>query len=265
MAKRQQLGEILVQKGLVTSAEINAALRIQVGGNRRLGYLLIKMGLISDEQLLETLSAQLDVPIIKIGDELSDKVKRVIPKYLCRKYSVMPLSLVKNNVMKLAMVDPLDDAAIADIESYSGFVVQPLLARQKDISSAISRHIPFSGKDIFNPQVYSRVAKISSAAALVLLLTIGFFIFRYVHTEQYGTVSYAGDTKMFKNHDLMIGLEKDGRISLLGHGAYSEGYYSVTFDNTERLRTFIEKKKNDVSTKQYDWMLWVLSEKLSEE
>ena len=263
MAKRQQLGEILVQKGLVRPEDINKALRIQVGGNRRLGYILINMGLLSDLQLLETLSQQLDIPIIRIDDEFSEPAKGVVPKYLCRKYSVIPLALEKNNVLKLAMVDPLDDQAIADIENFTGLVVQPVLASQKEISIAVRRHIPFSLRDVLNPQIYSRVAKIASAVAIILLLITGGIAYRYVQTERYGTVSIVGASKVYKNHDLMIGVEKDGKISLLGHGAYSSGYYSVTFESAEALKTFIEKKKNNVSTKQYNWMLWVIDKKLA--
>jgi len=263
MTTQKRLGDILIEKGLATAEQINEAVRMQVGGNRRLGYILIKMGIITDEQLREVLSTQLDVPIIKIDDEFSPEVKRVLPRYLCQKYTVAPVSKAPNNVLCLAMADPSDDTAIADIEAYTGLVVKPMLAREKDITAAINRHVPFSLRDIFNPMVYSRTTKIVTAVALVLLCVIGAVTYRYVQTERYGTISIIGDTKTFKNHDLMLGIEGGEKISLLGHGAYSKGFYSVTFNSTAALKTFLEQKRKNFSDKQYSWLMWVIDTHLA--
>lgn len=263
MTKKQRLGELLVQKGLVSEEQISEALRLQVGGNRRLGYLLIKMGLINDSQLLETLSDQLDLPIMNITDQFSQEVRRIVPRYLCRKYSLIPLSRQENNILSVAMIDPLDDEAITDIENYTGMAVKPCLAGHKDISTGISHSIPFSLKDVFNPQVYGIAAKTATAIALVLVITLGFMAQRNMYIEKYGTVSIVGDSKVFKNHDLIIGYETDGKTSLLGRGAYAKGYYSVTFDNLDLLKNFIEQKKKNFSERQYEWLFWVIDQKLS--
>ena len=262
MSKTLRLGDMLIQRDLATRDQVEEALRIQVGGNRRLGYILIKMGVISDDQLMDVLSSQLDVPIIKIDREFAQDVKGVLPKYLCQKYTVIPIAKEANNILNIAMVDPSDDAAIADIESYTGMVVKPMLAREKDISSAIRTHIPFSARDVFNPHVYSRATKITSAVALVLLIIIGVFSYNYIRSEKYGTISVIGDSRTFKNHDLMVGLEADGKISLLGHGAYSKGFYSVTFNSAKALESFLEQKRKNFSDKQYAWLEWVIANHL---
>lgn len=263
MTNPKRLGDLLVSKGLAKSEQIDEALRIQVGGNRRLGYILIKMGIITDDQLLEILSGQLDVAIIKIDDEFSPEVKNVLPKYLCQKYTVAPVAKEPNNILSLAMMDASDEAAIADIESYTGMVVKPMLAREKDISAAIRSHIPFTAKDIFNPYVYSRATKVTTAVSLVLLLIIGIGTYNYVQTEKYGTISVIGDSKTYKNHDLIVGVEANGKISLLGHGAYSKGFYSVTFNSAGPLQTFVEQKRKNFSEKQYDWLIWVIEKNLA--
>ena len=143
MTKKQRLGELLVQNGLVSQEQIEEALRVQVGGNRRLGYLLIKMGVLSEDQLLETLSQQLGLPIITIKDIFDPEVKKVLPRYLCRKYNVMPLRFGERSFFELGMVDPLDGEAIEAVENYTGRVVGPVLARQKDITVSIGRCLPF--------------------------------------------------------------------------------------------------------------------------
>lgn len=261
MAKR--LGDILIGNGLATSDQVDEALRVQVGGNRRLGYILLKMGVITDDQLIDVLSQQMDVPIITIANEFSADVKSVLPKYLCQKYTVVPVSRGNNNILNIAMVDPSDDAAIADIEGYTGMVVKPMLAREKDISAAISHYIPFSGKDIFNPQVYGRAAKITTAVALLLLIVVGWASYRYIQNEKYGTISVVDGTTTYKNHDLMLGVEESGKISLLGHGAYTKGFYSVNFTSMEALKTFVEQKRKNFSDKQAEWLLWVIDNQLA--
>lgn len=260
MTKKQRLGELLVLHGLVGQEQIEEALRLQVGGNRRLGYLLIKMGVLSDDQLLETLSEQLDMPIVSTVDAFDPAVKRVLPRYLCRKYNAIPLRFGDLNLLQMGMLDPLDTEAIVDIENYTGRVVEPVLVRQNDISAAIGRNLPLSAKDIFNPQVYNRFAKVATLCAAVLLLVVAGLLFRYVQTEKYGTISVVENTKLYKNHDLIIGIEGDGKASIFGHGAYATGYYSVTFANAEVLANFVSQKKRNFSQKQYAWLDWVFSQ-----
>lgn len=260
---RKRLGEILVANGLVTQDKIEEGLRVQVGGNRRLGYILLKMGVISDDQLLDVLSQQMSVPIITIENEFSKDVSAVLPKYLCRKYTVLPVSKGGNNILNIAMMDPSDDAAISDVESYTGMVVKPMLAREKDISAAIARYIPFSLKDIINPQVYGRVAKIATSVAILLLLVIGWASYQYIDKELHGTVKEINGTVTYANHDLMLGVEGMDKISLLGHGAYTKGFYSVNFTSVEALKTFIEDKRKNFSDKQAEWLFWVINNRLT--
>jgi len=262
MKAKIQLGQLLLEKKLVTVEQINEALHLQVSGARRLGYLLIKLGHISDEQLLNALAEQLELPKINIDEKFSREVQSAIPRYLCQKYSIIPLKRKNHNILSVAMTDPLDKEAIKDIEHYTNLVVEANLARHDEISRAIKQYIPLSLKDIFNPQSFGLVAKSATAALLVLLLVMSFFAARYIYHEQYGTTSHAESSVIYKNHDLMVSVENSGKFSLLGRGAMARGFYSVTFDNIEQLKDFLEQKKNDFSDKQYDWLNWVITHRI---
>jgi len=262
MKAKIQMGELLIARQLVSKEQINEALHIQVSGNRRLGYLLIKMGLITDKQLVEILAEQLELPIIDVDKEFMPKVKNLIPRYICYKYSVFPLHTDKDNILSLAMADPLDYEAISNVENYTGMVVKPSLTFHKDISRAIKKYIPFTPREVLNPQVFNHTVKFISVIAVILLLVTSLLLARYVYHEQYGTTSKTGDAIVYKNHDLMLGLEKDGKVSLLGRAARAEGYYSVTFDKTETLKEFIEYKKNYFSEKQADWLRWIIKNRI---
>ena len=138
--------------------------------------------------------------------------------------------------------------------------VKPVLARETDITNSIVEYVPFSAKDIFNPQMYGQATKIISSIAVLLLLVVGYFMYQNIQTEKFGTVSTVDNSTIFKNHDLMVGVDQSGKVSLLGHGAYSKGYYKVSFDSIEFMDDFIKKKEKDFSEKQSDWLDWVINQ-----
>ena len=221
------------------------------------------MKLLAGDQLTEALSTQLHLPIIKIDDEFHLNAKAVLPRYLCRKYSVLPLSLESNNVLRLAMADPLDGVAIGDVENYTGYAVQPALAKLHDIDRAIPSHTVFSRHDLFNPQVYRSAARVGIGAALCLLVITGVLVYREVRIQRYGMVSRVNGSVIFKNHDLMIDVAKDGSIYFSGRGFYANGYYGVRFENARMWSSFVKGAAGQFSAEQIEWMNWVLREKLN--
>ena len=258
MATKIRLGELLVQQDIVSQEIINDALRVQVGGNRRLGHILIQMGALSDDQLANTLSQQLDIPLIDIDEVFTTNVKHLLPRYLCTKYSALPLALQTNNVMLTAMANPSDQEAIKDIEHYTGKVVEPCLARQSDVVRAIPKKVPYSIQDIFNPQNSIRLNRTIATIALALVVILGVSTYNYMQTAKYGTVSELDSSTLYEHHDLMVGFDNSGKITFLGHSAFSDGYYSVSFYDLHTLKAFIQSRKDDFSAEQAKWLKWVL-------
>ncbi len=259
MAVKKRLGDLLVESKLLTEHDLNKALRLQVGGTRRLGYLLIKMGFISEDQLHAVLSRQMDLPIVSVREEFSPAVKKVLPKYLCNKYSVIPLAPGENNTLKVAMVDPSDDEAVRDIEQYTGKLVRPVLASKTDISSCIRSLIPWTMRDIFNSQVSTRLTAGIATFALVLILIIATQFYRERQYEQFGKVTSTAGLTVYENLELILGFDGQDKVSLLGHGAYSSGYYSVTFEDSRSLKRFVDSRKDDFSSRQLEWLSWAMT------
>jgi len=237
MESTKYLGELLTQHEIVNQEAVNDALRIQVSGNRRLGHILLLMGALSEDQLAKTLSQQLNIPLTNVDEKFSEDVKQILPRYLCTKYGVLPLSLKDNNILLTAMADPSDQEAITDIEHYTGKVVEPCLAMLSNINHAVPNKIPYSLKDIFNPQVNTKLTRIIATAA------------------------HLSNATIYEHHDLMLGFDTSGKGSLLGHSAFSDGYYSVEFNNINELITFIKSRKKDFSVKQNKWLKWVLNKR----
>lgn len=258
MASKIRLGEFLVQENIVSKDTINDALRVQVSGNKRLGAILLRMGALSGDQLATILSQQLDIPLIDIDKEFSPNAQKTLPRYLCNKYGALPLANKKNNILLMAMTDPSDQEAITDIEHYTGKVVEPCLARETDINKAIPKKIPFSVKDVFNPQANTKLTRYMATAAFALVIILGVASYDYIHTANYGSVSHLKNSTIYEHHDLLVGFDKTGTISLLGHSAFSDGYYSASFNNIPTLMAFISSSKDDFSTEQTEWLDWVL-------
>ncbi len=259
MAGKKRLGELLVQQEIVNQDTVNDALRVQVGGNRRLGHILLRMGALSDDQLANTLSQQLEIPLTNVDDVFSPEAKQLLPRYLCTKYSALPLLLKGHNIMLTAMADPSDNEAITNIEHYTGKVVEPCLARQSDITRAITKKLPFSIKNFLIPHCNTRLNRIVAMVALTLVVVLGGATYNYIQTAKYGTISKLSNSTIYEHHDLMVGFDTSGKISLLGHSAFADGYYSVSFNNTHALSTFIDSRKNEFSVKQSEWLNWLLN------
>jgi hypothetical protein len=258
MANKLLLGELLMQQNLVKQDTINDALRVQIGGNRRLGSILVRMGALSEDRLSEVLAAQLGTEITDIQKNFSPDVRKKLPRYLCRKYDALPLRLKNNNILEIAMSDPSDQQAISDLEQYTGNVVEARLARHSDIAAGTAKLIPYSLQDFFSPQASARFTIIAVGLCLILVVVTGGFSYRYIHNAIYGTVSTTPESTIYKNHDLMLGFEQKGGISFVGRGAYAQGFYSASFPDADALQTFINKKKQDFSEKQQEWLTWAI-------
>jgi hypothetical protein len=264
MATIKRLGDMLIDAGLIKEKELDKALKLQVGGNRRLGYLLIKMDFITEEQLQSVLTRQLDLPIVDIQQEFNKEVKQILPRYLCRKYNVIPLGLDDHNILKIAMADPSDSEAVADIEQYTDKVLQPRLASHSDIETAIRKNIPWSLKDIFNPLNSQKFTTLTATVALILIaITIMQYNKDRLRT-QYGTKQVTDNAIFYQNHELMLEFGKSGKAALRGHGAHAQGSYSITFNDVDSLEQFIYRKQNDFSIAQRKWLAWALENQASE-
>lgn len=264
MTSKPLLGELLLQQNLVTEDVIKTALRVQVGGNRRIGHILVRMKAITADQLAEVLQKQLGSPLIDIAEKFSPEVKSILPRYLCKQYDVLPLCLKQNNILEMVMANPADPEAINNLEQYTGKVIEPLLGRHSDIEKEICRRIPFSIKDLFTPQTNSWTTRIAAISSLLLVLALGFFTFDYVETSRYGEKSTSDTHVLYKHHDLILGIDLTGKYSLLGHGAFSKGYYSASFDNAKNLKTFVENRATDFSEQQKTWLMWAIEQAVSE-
>ncbi len=135
-----KLGEILVRENLLTPQQLREALEFQREHGGRLGFNLVKMGMVSDDMITAVLSRQYGVPSVNLElFDIDEPVIRLIPRDVAEKYSVLPLSRV-GATLTLAMVDPTNVFAMDDIKFMTGLNIEPVVVSEASVQDAISRY-----------------------------------------------------------------------------------------------------------------------------
>lgn len=139
-SKTKRLGELLVEKGLITEEQCQHALDIQKKTGRRLGQAIIELGFVKEDELLQVLSKQMALPHIWLRKGLIDpKIINIISAEKARLHKIIPMFRIKNNLI-LATSDPQAIFVIDEIEEATGLAVQPVLTRSNDIDKAIEEY-----------------------------------------------------------------------------------------------------------------------------
>ncbi|MEM1204656.1 MAG: type IV-A pilus assembly ATPase PilB [Acidobacteriota bacterium] len=135
-----RLGDLLVKSGKINADQLRTALAKQREEGGRLGTNLVKMGLISEMELVEFLSKQFRVSAINLSQVTVDEsVVKLIPADVARKYTIMPVSKAGAKVT-IAMLDPTNVFAMDDIKFMTGYNVEPVIASESSIRSAIEKY-----------------------------------------------------------------------------------------------------------------------------
>src|SRR6266511_2022031 len=135
-----KLGEILVRENLISPQHLREALDYQREHGGRLGFNLVKLGLVTDDMITAVLSRQYGIPSVNLDlFQIDEPVLRLIPQEVAQKYSVLPLSRV-GATLTLAMVDPTNVFAMDDIKFMTGLNVEPVVVAEASIQQAISKY-----------------------------------------------------------------------------------------------------------------------------
>jgi len=137
---RRKLGELLVETGLLSSEKLTEALNTQKETGKRLGRVLIEMDLITEEEMAFALAMQLKIPYVDLSDySIQIEVLESIPLEVTRKFLCIPIAL-KNNILDVAMADPLDLNMIKDLQFITGYSIQPAISTPSQIFDSLQKH-----------------------------------------------------------------------------------------------------------------------------
>ncbi len=135
-----RLGEILIQRKLITQEDLERALELQKERGDKIGKTLVDMGFIAMRDVLAALSEQLEVPLVSIDAPpfVSAETEALSPRFL-RQFRCLPMSR-EDHTITLAMADPLDVETIAAVRHCTGLKISTVLAPEQEIIDAIDKY-----------------------------------------------------------------------------------------------------------------------------
>ncbi|MBE5939256.1 MAG: type II secretion system protein GspE [Lachnospiraceae bacterium] len=143
--KKIRLGDILIQRGLVTQEQLEQALEEQRRNDKSLmlGEIFVNLNIVTQEQIDSLLCEHLGIESADLRKvDFDEKIVHLINENIARRYCIIPFALdtEQANAVKVAMVDPMNYVAMDDISIITGMNVVPVLATRGQINSMIDRH-----------------------------------------------------------------------------------------------------------------------------
>ncbi|MBP7216651.1 MAG: hypothetical protein KBA46_05130 [Candidatus Omnitrophica bacterium] len=136
----KQLGELLIERGIINHEQLERALALQKEKGGLIGEILVGLGFAKEEDIAQALTAQYGFPYLPLSNyEINPEVANLIPGRVVRQYLLVPIDKIGNN-LTLAMSNPLNIQAIEDVELLSGCSVQTFVSTSSDIKKAIERY-----------------------------------------------------------------------------------------------------------------------------
>ncbi|MBI4485706.1 MAG: type IV-A pilus assembly ATPase PilB [Acidobacteria bacterium] len=135
-----RIGELLLKEKRITPEHLQEALNYQRQHGGKLGFNLIKLGYVKDEEITALLSKQYGVPSIALAQfEIDPAVVKLVPAETAQKYQIVPLSRA-GATLTIAMTDPTNVFAMDDIKFMTGYNVEPVVASEIAVIDAIQKY-----------------------------------------------------------------------------------------------------------------------------
>ncbi len=135
----KQLGQLLIEGKMITSEQLDEALKIQQVKGGLIGQVLVSLGYATEEMIAQTLTAQYGFPYLPLaGYEIDSEVANSISEKMARQYGMIAVDKVAS-ILTIAMSDPLNMKALNEVETSTGLKVQVYVSTSTDVYDAIAR------------------------------------------------------------------------------------------------------------------------------
>jgi twitching motility protein PilT len=144
----EQLAEILLAAGVVDRHMLDRAAAMQRTQGRWLGSVLVELGVVGPEEVVQVLSNHLGITAVDL-EKVAFNVEalQLLPESMARRFGVVPVSVL-DGTLHLAMVNPLDTLASDLIQARTGMRLEPMMASERDVRSAIDRFYGRLNRDV---------------------------------------------------------------------------------------------------------------------
>jgi len=136
---KKQLGELLVEKKLITPGQLAEALAVQAKEGGLLGGVLVKLGYAAEEAITQAITVQYGIPYLPLSNYAVDPaVAKQIPEAFAREQCLIAIDQIRN-ILTIAMANPLNDQAVEDVQTQTKCNVQVFVSTMTDILAAIDK------------------------------------------------------------------------------------------------------------------------------
>ncbi|MCX5757392.1 MAG: ATPase, T2SS/T4P/T4SS family [Candidatus Hydrogenedentes bacterium] len=139
-AIKRRLPDLLLEQGLVTEEQLKECIALQRTQGQNLAHILVERKYLSEEDLVITLSEQLGIPHMRVGNyNIPKHVLAEVPEALARQHAMLPISTT-GDVLTLAMSNPLNIMALDDLRMLTSYEIEPVVAVESELMAAIDKN-----------------------------------------------------------------------------------------------------------------------------
>lgn len=141
--KKLRLGDVLVNNGVISAEDLQKGLELQKGSGRKLSETLVDEGLATEENIAKALSKQFHYDMVDLQNvEIEQDILSLVPASVLKKHKALPFEYSPDNmnVLRVAMSDPMDMAAMDDINIITNLQVEPVVVTTGSVMLALDRY-----------------------------------------------------------------------------------------------------------------------------
>ncbi len=136
----KQLGELLIERGVISHDQLNLAIKYQKEHGGLLGEVLVELKFATEKDIAQALTCQYGFPYLPLSNyEIDQEVLNSVPEHICRQYCLVPIDKIGKS-LTIAMANPLNFQAAEDVELISGCLVQSFVSTSSEIKQAIEKY-----------------------------------------------------------------------------------------------------------------------------
>ena len=135
----KQLGELLLERGVISQEQLNKALKAQEINGGLIGYILVSLGYAREEEIAQALTVQYGFPYLPLECyEINVEAMKLIPQNVAEQYNLIAIDKM-GDLLTIAMSNPLNAQAVEDVEMITKLTMQVFVSTATDIAKAIGQ------------------------------------------------------------------------------------------------------------------------------
>jgi type IV pilus assembly protein PilB len=137
---QDRLGDLFVREGLITEEQLQQALEEAKNTKTRIGYALVKLELVKEDELTRALAKQFRVPAVDLDKvKVEEKILKLVPEDVAMKHRVLPLRKV-GRTLTVAMANPTDMGALDNLKFITRFEIEPVIVGEYTLQKHLEEY-----------------------------------------------------------------------------------------------------------------------------